>query len=143
MCVRYSVHAPSFSPRAWQCSACSKGLFWWLSQRRDGAHTGEDTIPTVGCSIAVHYRLALEQLGHETEASAHLCNELSTYCSAATSRMSFNYWYTLLAPSIEDGGSVSKSAAAAATFWLALGMVVCGVPSWLMAMAHTRAWALV
>jgi hypothetical protein len=32
---------------------------------------GEDTVPAVGCSIAVLSRLALEQSGLETETSAH------------------------------------------------------------------------
>jgi hypothetical protein len=46
--------------------------------------------------------------------------------------MSFNCWYTLLALSVEGAGRVSKSDATTATFWLALGKVVCGIPSWLM-----------
>jgi fatty acid desaturase len=51
----------------------------------------------------------------------------------------------LLTPSVEGAGKVSKSVAAAATFWLALAKVRCGVPSWLMAavMALARVRALV
>jgi hypothetical protein len=46
---------------------------------------------------------------------------------------------------VEGAGRVSKSAAAATTFWLALANVGRGVPSWLMAvaMALTKARALV
>jgi hypothetical protein len=77
------------------------------------------------------------------EASTRLWSELSACCLAATLRMSFNYWYTSLALSTKGAGKVSKSDAATATFWLALGKVVCGVPSLLMAMALTRAQDLV
>jgi hypothetical protein len=51
----------------------------------------------------------------------------------------------LSTPSVEGAGTVSKSIVVAATFWLALGKVGCGVPSWLMVavMALARAWALV
>jgi hypothetical protein len=34
--------------------------------------------------------------------------------------MLFSHWYTSLAPSVEGVGSVSRSVATAATFWLAL-----------------------
>jgi hypothetical protein len=90
-------------------------------------------------------RLVLEWLRLETEAYACLCSELSACCSAATPRMSFNCWYTLLAPSADGAGRVSKSIVVVATFWLALGKLVCGVPSWLMAtaMALAHAQALV
>jgi hypothetical protein len=61
------------------------------------------------------------------------------------SRMPFSYRYTLPTLSVEGTGKVFKSVAAAATFWLALAKVRCGIPSWLMvvAMALAQAWALV
>jgi hypothetical protein len=45
------------------------GPLEWLGHRWDGAHAGEDVVPTVGGSIAVLYRMALEFPGIETEAS--------------------------------------------------------------------------
>jgi hypothetical protein len=59
----------------------------------------------------------------------------------ATPRMSSSYWYTLPNPSLEGVGIVTKIAVVVASFWLALGKVGCGIPSWLMAMttALTRA----
>jgi hypothetical protein len=80
------------------------------------ARTGEDVVLVVGCSVAVLCQLALEWPGFEMETSAHHWSELSPYCSVATLRMSFNCWYTLLTPSIEDAGRVSKSVAAVATY---------------------------
>jgi hypothetical protein len=79
------------------------------------------------------------------ETSVRIWSESFAYCSVATLRMAFNYWYTFLAPSVEGAGRVSKSVVAATTFWLALGKVVCGVPLWLMAiaMALTQARAVV
>jgi hypothetical protein len=120
---------------------CSKGPFWWLGQRRDDACAGEDAVPTTGFSVVVLFQLALEWLGLETEASTHLWSELSSCCSVAIPWMSFNCWYNFLALSVEGAGRVSKSAAAAATFWLSLGKVVCAVPSWLMAMVMALARA--
>jgi hypothetical protein len=106
---------------------------------------GEDAVPAVGCSILVPCRLALERPGLEMKTSACCWSELSACCSAATLRMSFSRWYTLPTPSVEGSDRVSKSAAAVATFWLALVKVGCGIPSWLMAATMTlaRAWALV
>jgi hypothetical protein len=112
------------------------------SQTRDGAYDGEDEVSAVGCSIVVLCRLALEWLGIEMETLACCWRELSAYCSAATPRMSFSYWYTLPTLSVEGAGRVSKSDVATATFWLALGKVGCGVPSWLMTMDLARAQAL-
>jgi hypothetical protein len=103
--------------------------------------TSEDVVPTARCSIAVLCRLALEWSRLEMEASAYRWSELSTYCSAATLKTFFNYWYTLLTPFVDCPGRVSKSAAAIATFWLALGKVAGGVPSWLMATAVALALA--
>jgi hypothetical protein len=37
----------------------------------DGAHMGEDTVPTMGCSIMVLCQLALEHPGHEMETSTY------------------------------------------------------------------------
>jgi hypothetical protein len=81
-------------------------------------------------------RLALERPGLEMETSARRWSEPSACCSAATPRMFFVCWYTILTPSVEGTGRVSKIAAVAATFWLALGKLGYGVPSWLMAMAR-------
>jgi hypothetical protein len=86
----------------------------------------------VGCSVAVLCRLALERSKLKTETSAHHWSELSTCYLAATSRMFFNKWYTLLTPSVEGTGELSKSVAAVATFWLAQAKVGCCIPSWLM-----------
>jgi hypothetical protein len=55
----------------------------------------------------------------------------------ATLRIPFSYWYTMLTSSVEGAGRVSKSVTAAATFWLALGKVGCGVPLWLIVVAMT------
>jgi hypothetical protein len=48
------------------------------------------------------------------------------YCSVAISRMSSSCRYTLLTPSVEDVGKVSKSFS---TFWLALAKVGHGIAS--------------
>jgi hypothetical protein len=91
------------------------------------------------------YWLALEWPGLEKEIVARRWSKLSAYCSAAVPRVFFTYRYTLLTPSVEDAGRVSKSPAVAATFWLALAKVGCSVPSWLMAavtaLAQARALA--
>jgi hypothetical protein len=145
MRMRYSERAPSFSPRTWRCVAVSRGPFEWLGERRDGPCADEDVVPTVGCSVATLYWLALEWSELETETLARRWSELSVCCSAATLRMFFIYWYTLLTRSVEGVGRVSKSVAVTATFWLALRKVGCGIPSWLMmtAMALDRARAFV
>jgi hypothetical protein len=59
--------------------------------------------------------------------------------------MSFNWWYTLPTTLVEGVGKVSRSAATAATFWLALAKVGRGTPSQLMAVviALARVWPLV
>jgi hypothetical protein len=105
------------------------------------AHAGKDAFPAIVWSIAVLYRLALECLWLEMEASTCVWSGLYACCSAATLRMFFKCWYTLLAPSAEGAGRVSKSVAATATFWLAMGKVVCGVPLGLMVMATALTWA--
>jgi hypothetical protein len=126
---------PSFSPTGLTTFYVLQRfvLVAWLKVRwgsRWGRHCS-----VIGCSVMVLCRLVLEWLRLETEAYACLCSELSACCSAATPRMSFNYWYTLLAPSVEGTGRVSKSTTAVATCWLSLGNMVCGIPSWLMAIA--------
>jgi hypothetical protein len=143
--VWYSVHTPSFSPRARRHVVGLRGLLGWPSRRFDGVCTSEDAVPTAGCSVVVLCRLALERPGLETETSAHRWSELSTCCLAATPRMPFSYWYTLPTLSVEGADRVTKRATTTATFWLAPGKVGCGVPSWLMAtvMALARARALV
>jgi hypothetical protein len=70
--------------------------------------------------IAVFYQLALERPGVKTETSAQRWRELSTCYAEAMPRMSFCWWYTLSTPSVEGVGKVSRSAATAATFYLAL-----------------------
>jgi hypothetical protein len=143
--VQYTVRSPSFSPQARRCATGSRGLLGWPSQRCDGARAGEEVVPAVGCFVSILCRLALKWPRLKIGPSACHWSELSAYCSAATPRMPFSYWYTLLTPSVEGTCRVSKSAPATATFWLALGKVGCGVPSWLMvaATALARAQALV
>jgi hypothetical protein len=106
-----------------------------LFGRHNGARVDEDTIPSTGCSVTVLCRLALEQPRLETETSARRWSELFSCYSAATARMFFICWYTLLTPSVEGVGRVSKSVVATTTFFLALGKVGCGIPLWLMATA--------
>jgi hypothetical protein len=102
----------------------------WPGRRRDGDHTDEDAVPIAGCFVAVLYRPAFERPGLEIETSAHRW----ACCSASTPRTSFSCRYTLLTPSVESVSRVSRSAVAAAMFWLALAKVGCGVPLRLMAM---------
>jgi hypothetical protein len=59
----------------------------------------------------------------DTETSARCCKELSTSCMVAVSRIPFSCRYTLSTPSVKGADGVSRSAAAAATFWLALKKV--------------------
>jgi hypothetical protein len=46
-------------------------MLGWPSQRRVRTYAGEDVVPTVGSSVAVLGRLALERPGFEIENSAH------------------------------------------------------------------------
>jgi hypothetical protein len=78
------------------------------SRRCDGAHTGEDMVPKIGHYVTVLYQLALERPGLEMKTSARRWSELSACCSMATPRMFFICWYTLLTPSVEGTGRVSK-----------------------------------
>jgi hypothetical protein len=88
-------------------------------------------------------RLDLERPRLKTETSARPWSELSTCYVVAMPRMPFSWWYTLSTPSVEDAGSVSKSAAAVATLRLALAKVGRDIPSWLIvvetALAQARA----
>jgi hypothetical protein len=59
-------------------------------QRWDGACSGEDEVPTMGCSVAIHCRLALEQPRFKTETSTHHWSELFACYSATMPRMSVN-----------------------------------------------------
>jgi hypothetical protein len=56
--------------------------------------------------------------------------------------MSFSYRFTLLTPSVESAGRVSKSDVATTKFWLALTEVGCVAPSWFMVVAMALARAL-
>jgi hypothetical protein len=55
--------------------------------------------------------------------------------------MSLSWRYTLSAPLVEGASKVSRSAIAAAMFWLALAKLCRGAPSWLIATVTTLAQA--
>jgi hypothetical protein len=82
--------------------------------------TGEEAIPTSRVPWAALCPPSFFQVGGKIEASTRCCRELSTCYAAAVSRMLFSHRYTMPTPSVEDAGNVSRSAAVAATFWLAL-----------------------
>jgi hypothetical protein len=89
--------------------------------------------------VVVLCRSTLESPELKVEISAHCWSELSACCVATTSMMSFRHRYTLSTPSEEGTSKVSKSATAAAMFWLALVKVGCGNPLRLMAAAMALA----
>jgi hypothetical protein len=78
--------------------------------------------------MAVFCQADLERLRHEIETPAWHRRELSAFWVAAMPRMSFSWWYTLSTPSVEGVGNMSKSAAVAATFWMALTKAGCCLP---------------
>jgi hypothetical protein len=93
---------------------------------------GEEAIPTMRGSMAAFYQPAIERPELKIETSAQRWREHFACCVVMMSRMSFSWWYTLSTPSAEGAGKVSRSVAAATTFWLALGKARSCIPSWMM-----------
>jgi hypothetical protein len=72
--------------------------------------------------MAFFRQSALERNGLDVNSPARRQWEHSACCAVAMVRISPNWQYNLSTPSMEGGGSVSRSVTVAATFWLALAM---------------------
>jgi hypothetical protein len=83
----------------------------------------EEAVPTSRVPWATLCPLSLGQAGGKAEPSTQCCSELSACCTVMVLRMLFSHWYTSPTPSVDGAGNVSKSAATATTFWLALAKV--------------------
>jgi hypothetical protein len=100
----------------------------WSSDKWNVTRVGEDTIPTVGCSVAVLLSAGLitartrdGNLSPPLEQALHLL--LGAYAEDV-----LQLTVHLATPSVEGMRRVSKSDVATTTFWLALAKVGCNVP---------------
>jgi hypothetical protein len=112
------VHVPLTSLAA--CWSCCHGGPW------DKNHVSGEAVLTVEGSVAVFCQPALGRLELGVETPAQCWREYSAYCAVLMVRISPSWRYNLSTALVECAGSMSRSVATAAMFWLALAMVGIG-----------------